>query len=95
MDNNENDIGVFVLWICALLMLLLGLFIFGDDVSAGETWPNEMPAPVIDDQIWDAGKEAMREKYTPPKCFQVIDTAAGASVCVTEEEWMRLHGDGR
>ena len=95
MNDNENEICPYILWICILLMVVLAMSFFGNGAYAGDTWPNEMPPAIIDDQIWDAAKEAMREKYTPPKCFQVIDTAAGASVCITEAEWVRLHSDGR
>ena len=95
MNNNKNEIepffGLWVLWVCILLMVVLVVFFASSNARSGDTWPNEMPATVFDEQLWSAAEEAMREKYVPPKCFQVIETAAGASVCITEAEWMRLY----
>ncbi|MBI2801259.1 MAG: hypothetical protein HYX63_13440 [Gammaproteobacteria bacterium] len=53
-------------------------------------WPQDMPPPKFDEQLWEVAKMSVSEPVDSPKCIQ-IKKHRHAMLCITELEWRRLH----
>jgi hypothetical protein len=56
------------------------------------TWPDEMPPPKFDQQMWEAAQAALGTPAEPVECMQ-IRAHGHAAVCITEMEWRRQHAN--
>lgn len=74
---------------CLLIGALLALML---EPARAADWPDEMPPPKFDEQMWEAAQAALSTPAEPVECMQIREHGH-AAVCITELEWRRQHAD--